>query len=90
MGITQPMVETLLEDFQSMAYANSFEAFEALKKEFMKTAPQAVRDYFVKNWAGINEEWVMGFKSESGHFFNNTNNRVESLNQKLKEVIRGG
>ena len=46
-----------------------------------------LKHYLVKNWAGIKEEWVMGFKSESGHFFNNSNNMVESLNQKLKEVI---
>ena len=37
-------------------------------------------------WDPIKEEWVVGLK-QSCHYNNHTNNRLESINQKLKQVI---
>ena len=34
----------------------------------------------------IKEEWVVGLK-QSCHYNNHTNNRLESIKQKLKQVI---
>ena len=39
-----------------------------------------------KNWSPIKEEWVMGFKFSISNFLK-TNNRLESINGKLKQVI---
>lgn len=40
-----------------------------------------MRDYCSKN------EWVLGMKSSCGNFLNFTNNRLESINGELKQVI---
>ena len=38
------------------------------------------------SWDPIKAEWVVGL-SESEYLGNRSNNRVESLNQKIKQVI---
>ena len=43
--------------------------------------------YFNDSWHPIQSEWVMGLKSSCGTFLNSTNNRLESINGKLKQVI---
>ena len=42
---------------------------------------------FKKNWHPIRIEWVMGMKYSTGNFLNGSNNRLESINAKLKSVI---
>lgn len=61
--------------------------YTKLYDEFLKSAPKEVIDYFNKNWHAISDEWVLGMKSCSGNFLNFTNNRLESINGKLKQVI---
>ena len=43
--------------------------------------------YFNESWHSIKDEWVLGLKSACGSFLNSTNNRLESINGKLKQVI---
>jgi len=40
----------------------------------------------LSSWDCIKEEWVVGLK-QLCHFNNHTNNRLESINQKFKQVI---
>ena len=70
-----------------MAYASSEEQYESICKEFNDVAPRQVYDYFKNNWAEIKNEWVLHYKAQSGSFLNSTNNRLECLNGKLKQVI---
>ena len=35
----------------------------------------------------VKEQWVEGLKHNTCHFLNSTNNRLESLNQKIKNVV---
>lgn len=44
-------------------------------------------DYFDDNWLPITEQWVKFHVVKHHIFGNRTNNRLESLNQKLKAVI---
>ena len=44
-------------------------------------------DYFDTNWYGIKEQWVEGFKRESCHYLNSAKNRLECINQKIKNVV---
>ena len=46
-----------------------------------------VIEHFDANWHGIRQEWVGGLRDEGLTYQNRTNNRVESINQKLKSVI---
>ena len=39
------------------------------------------------NWHAIREQWVEGLKWCQRSFLTRTNNRVESINQKVKSVI---
>ena len=45
-------------------------------------------NYFDKNWHGIRNQWVEGLKHDSCHYLNSTNNRSESINQKVKSVSK--
>lgn len=44
-------------------------------------------DYFDQNWGQIVDQWVLFHTSKYKMFGTRTNNRIESLNQKLKAVI---
>ena len=76
-----------LEFIQQMTYSRCEADYNATYSEFCASAPQPVKDYFNKNWHPIREEWVMAFKYSVPNFQNSTNNRLESLNGKLKSVI---
>uniref|UniRef100_A0A7M5UYK0 ZSWIM1/3 RNaseH-like domain-containing protein n=1 Tax=Clytia hemisphaerica TaxID=252671 RepID=A0A7M5UYK0_9CNID len=73
--------------FQNLCYAQSKEAFDDFQAEFMAIECPKLRQYYVKNWKPISNEWVKCFKAEYGNFLNSTNNRLESINSKLKSVI---
>ena len=49
--------------------------------------PTKVMQYYNANWHDIRDKWVDGLKNTTAHFMNRTNNRLESINQKLKSVI---
>lgn len=46
-----------------------------------------VTSYFNENWHNCQEQWAKFHILKNHCFFNSTNNRTESLNQKLKTVI---
>lgn len=70
-----------------MYYAKSEDEYNTLFERLKSEAPASVFDYFVKNWTGIKNEWVTGLTYHSGNFLNDTNNRLESFNGKLKSVV---
>jgi len=75
-----------LEFIQQMAYSRCEADYNAIYAQFCSTAPQAVRDYFIKNWHPIKEEWAMAFKPSVPNFQNATN-RLESLHGNMRYVI---
>ena len=77
----------VLEIIQSMAHATSEAVYQDLYEQLMQTRFTAVKEYFIKNWHSIRNEWVEGNKKKFSNFLNSTNNRLESINQKLKSVI---
>lgn len=50
------------------------------------TGTQMIMDYYNQLWHDIKDQWVIGLK-KSRNFGNNTNNRLEPINQTLKQVI---
>lgn len=88
LGITPGQRVCSLELLQKMAYASSENEYQALYDELQDTLPQQVIEYFNSNWQGIRDEWVLHGKAKSGSFLNSTNNRLESINAKLKQVIK--
>ena len=87
MGITAGQRNACLEMLQKLAYASSVAKYNDLYEEFQRGAPKEVISYFNKNWHPIKDEWVLGMKSDCGSFLTFTNNRLENLNGKLKQVI---
>ena len=87
MGITAGQRTMCLDLVQKMAYAMSEAEYDLLHDQFQQDAPKEVVLYFNDSWQPIRNEWVMGLKSSCGNFLNSTNNRLESINGKLKQVI---
>ncbi len=87
MGITSGQRNMCLELLQQMAYSPTEDKYHELYSQFKNCAPPAVVTYFEENWHPIKNQWTMGMKYSTGNFLNGTNNRLESLNAKLKSVI---
>ena len=88
LGISTGERSMSLEILSKMVYARSEEEYGELY-ENLKNTPRNVIEYyyFDKNWHTIRHQWVDGLKNAFCNFMNRTNNRVESINQKLKSVI---
>ena len=87
MGITAGQRNLCLEMVQQMAYSPTEAKYQETYSRFKDYAPSTVINYFDQQWHPIRQQWIMGMKYSSGNFLNTTNNRVESLNAKLKSVI---
>ena len=87
MGITSGQRTLSLEMVQKLAYASSEAEYNDLYAQLQTDVPSEVVKYFDENWHPIKSEWVLGLKSMCGSFLNATNNRLESINGKLKQVI---
>jgi zinc finger SWIM domain-containing protein 3 len=87
MGISQADRNKSLELLQKMVYAKTEGEFEQLHNLLNISAPKRVIEYFDKNWYPIKDEWSMSKNFMKGCFQNTTNNRIESINAKLKSVI---
>jgi len=87
LGITSGARVLSLELMQKMVYAKSEAEYDSLYDQFQKDVPKEVVEYFDECWHKIKDEWVIGITSCCGTFLNTTNNRLESINGKLKQVI---
>ena len=75
-----------LEIITKMAYSVSEEEYLGHWQSLNNTNVKPVIAYILKSWHDIRLEWVLGLKT-SCHYGCNTTNRIESINQKLKQVI---
>lgn len=87
MGITAGQRNACLELIQKICYAHSEAEYMDLFTQLQSSAPKEVFSYYKDNWHPIRNEWVLGMKSNCGTFLNFTNNRLECINGKLKQVI---
>lgn len=87
MVITSGQRTYALEMFQKLAYSKSIAEYDAHYADLKSSTPHSVFSYFNSNWHPIREQWVMCMKRSSGNFLNDTNNRLESINQKIKSVL---
>ncbi|XP_043271633.1 uncharacterized protein [Venturia canescens] len=87
LGITSGQRDTAKEIIQKMVYARSEEQYQQLYQELNKL-PNSIVDYFNSNWHEIRHEWSMSNNFMQSNFLNITNNRLESLNAKVKSVVK--
>ncbi|XP_055957380.1 uncharacterized protein LOC130010441 [Patella vulgata] len=87
MNIRLEQKDHCLEIIQKLAYSNCEDEYQRNFDNLRDTGVQPVIDYFTNSWHPIRNQWVVGLK-DSCHYNNQTNNRLESINQKLKQVIK--
>lgn len=75
---------TILEH---LVYAASEEQYDKLYLELNLTASLEFMDYYNKNWHNIKEDWCI-YSLMKHNLGNTTNNRLESINAKLKLVLK--
>ena len=71
---------------QLLVHANSEVQYKDLKQELFDEANDEFKVYFQRNWEVCKSMWVTFKRDQHLHFANTTNNRLESHNQKLKDV----
>ena len=69
-----------------LAYAQSEEEYQQHYQRLTETNLTSLKAYFDANWHDIRNEWVDGLKGESFTLGERTNNRLESMNAKIKSV----
>ncbi|XP_031330058.1 uncharacterized protein LOC116161019 [Photinus pyralis] len=87
MGITPSQRTLSLELIQKLVYAKTDDDYEKYMQGLKDSVPRTVYEYFMKNWHNTKDEWNLGKNYFKNSFLNNTNNRLESINAKLKSVI---
>ena len=70
-----------------MCYSRNAKDYENTFKTFCQVAPVELRQYFLEHLRPIRSKWVLGDKCQTGNFLNTANNRLKSINSKLKSVI---
>ena len=86
MGITPSQREACLKLFTELVYARGHTQYEQAREKLHNTKLTSVVSYFEKNWHSIKDEWVQGFITQSLTLGETTNNRLESINAKIKSV----
>ena len=56
------------------------------KKQLYDASNEAFKKYFETNWKECRSMWVTFERDKHSHYGNTTNNRLESHNQKLKDL----
>ncbi|XP_047126169.1 uncharacterized protein LOC124807808 [Hydra vulgaris] len=86
MGITLADRNRCLKIIQKIAYSKSSIVYEQNKQMLLDTKLTAVTEYFVKNWDPIKHQWVTAYKDLYFNLGETTNNRLESMFNRLKSV----
>ena len=78
----------MFEIGKKMIYSTSDDEYQLLEDELLgdELVPIRLKDNFRKNWANITDE-CCARNMVNGNFNNRTNNRLEALNEKIKEAI---
>ena len=85
-GANKGQRDNILEILQKIAYSTSLEQYETNKSLLLETQNTKAIEYFSQSWDPIKDQWVVGLAT-SCSLGNNTNNRLESINQKIKQVV---
>ena len=76
-----------LEILQDIVYSKSDEQYKLHYNKLCNECQNAVIFYYNKNWHNIRKEWVDGL-NDGVNLGNRTNNRIKSINDKVKSVLK--
>lgn len=88
-SITKLQRNQALKILSRMVYVQTEEEYNSLYNELIDMNCQKLTEYFDENWNTIEmrTRWAGYFTHKYLNFQNYTNNRIESINQKLKLVV---
>ena len=86
MGIRAGEREHALEIMTKLVYSQSDSDYMENYQQLLQSGLRSVISYFNDNWHDIRYEWVQGYKGANFTLGETTNNRVESINGKIKSV----
>jgi zinc finger SWIM domain-containing protein 3 len=86
MGIRASQRDLCLDILQQIVYSKSQDEYDQKVELLMATGLESVCTYFRNSWDPIKEEFVECFKGRALTLGNRTNNRLESINEKIKSV----
>eukprot|EP00794_Sanderia_malayensis_P013540 gene13540-14944_t len=86
MGITSAERMRCLELLSKIIYSKSPAEYDSNVNALKATEIQSVIAYYEENWGDIKDQWVSCFKDSVFNLGETTNNRLESLNAKIKSV----
>ena len=69
-----------------LVYSSNQDEYERWRQELFDSTNEEFRKAFLSNWDGCKSMWVTFERDQAVHFAHTTNNRLESHNQKLKDV----
>lgn len=84
--ITKKDRDTCLSILQKLCYARSEKDYNDQYEKLRELKLEKVMDYFNTNWHCIRIEWALFGRNQYSNYLNNTNNRSETMNQKLKLI----
>lgn len=85
-GITKDQRENALEILQELCYSRSEVEYQKHYQKLFELQLKSVMEYYNTNWHTIRNEWSLYARNDYSNYLNDTNNRSESMNQKLKAV----
>ena len=77
----------VLPIFKTLVFARNAERYDETLARLTNAAPPCFLDYFNMNWVPCRNMWCAFLTNHHVNLGNSTNNRVESLNQKIKAVL---
>lgn len=75
-----------LEILEKLVYSRSQHDYDDFYQSLIDLGFVEVTKYFDNNWHNIKEEWTLFGRNQHSNYLNETNNRSESLNQKIKMI----
>lgn len=86
MNLTSDEKITAATILEKLVYSPSEEIYNKLYNQFCQIGSLQLVEYFNKNWHNIKEDWSM-YSLIKHNLGNTTNNRIESVNGKIKQVV---
>uniref|UniRef100_A0A8D8RSP0 Zinc finger SWIM domain-containing protein 3 n=1 Tax=Cacopsylla melanoneura TaxID=428564 RepID=A0A8D8RSP0_9HEMI len=87
LGLSNEERKKALHILQQIAYSSNEMEYEKYHDELLNLKNPKISEYFNSNWHPIRYEWVRGFIKMEKTFSVTTTNHLESLNNKIKQVV---
>lgn len=85
-GVEKSNCDECRHIIQLLVHAESEIQYKDLKQQLLDKSNDDFKVYFERNWESCRSMWVTFEHDQHFHFANTTNNRLESHNQKLKDL----